>query len=370
LRGFPNLGQIFGIRIRLHYTWSIAFILIVAAVVTQFPEVYPLWQRMIVGIGGCLLFLIAISIRELVLTLLAISKGISVKRVTLFVFGGVPQITREGTVPVLELLLAAAGLLSNLLIAGMFYGVHVVLVNAGNIMIEGLIQWLAFICFMLALFHFIPGFPLDGGRVLRAILWRATGNYDRVTRIVSWTGRGIGLLLFVGGILLLIITQQWFVGILLAFPGWVLQSAAAQSHRQAVVGEALEGIMAGSTMSKECPFASPQVTISQLVQNCILVTGQRYFVVVDGVQLQGIVTMRSIKSIPKERWDSTRIGEIMTPASELRTAHPEQTARSVLEQMDELETNQMPVLEDDKVIGIVTRDSLIRTVKAWAELHI
>ena len=370
MRGLPNLGQIFGIRIRLHYTWSIAFILIAAAVVTQFPEIYPLWQRAIVGIGGGLLFFIAVGIRELGLTLLAISKGISVKRVTLFVFGGVHQMTREATIPVLELLMAAAGLLANLLIAGMFYGVHVVLVNAGNIMIEGLIQWLAFIYFMLALFHFIPAFPLDGGRVLRAILWRATGNYDRVTRIVSRTGWGIGLLLFVGGILLLIITQQRFVGLMLAFPGWVLQSAAAQSHRQASVAEVLEEITAGSIMSKECPFTTPQVTISQLVQDCILVTGQRYFVVVDGVQLQGLVTIRSIKSIPKERWHSTRIGEIMTPASELRTALPKQTARSVLEEMDELATLQMPVLEDGKVIGIVTRDNLLRTVKTRAELHI
>jgi len=152
--------------------------------------------------------------------------------------------------------------------------------------------------------------------------------------------------------------------------GWVLERAAAQSHRQVVMGKALESIMAGDIMSKECPLITQQLSLSQLARDCILVTGQRYFVVADGVNLQGIVTMRNIKRIPKKRWDSTLIGEVMTPASELKTVHSKQRARSVLEQMDELKTNQMPVLEEDKVIGIVTRDSLIRSVKTRAELGI
>ncbi len=144
-----------------------------------------------------------------------------------------PQIAKEATLPVLELLLAVAGLLCNLIIAGIFYVLYIVLAHAGNIIIDVLVQWLAFICFMLALFHFIPGFPLDGGRVLRALLWMATGDYERATRTASWTGWGIGLVFAIGGILILIITQQWFVGILLAFPGLVLQNAATHSRRQA-----------------------------------------------------------------------------------------------------------------------------------------
>ena len=362
-----NPGRILGIRIRLHYTWAVAFVLITAVVVTQFPEAYPLWQRIVLGIAASLLFFIAVSIREFVLSVIALSKGIPVKRVTLFSFGGVSQIAKEATLPILELLVAAAGLLSNLIIAGMFYGAYLILVTAGSIIIAGLIQWLAFIYFMLALFHFIPGFPLDGGRVLRALLWRATEDYDRATHIASWTGRGIGLISITGGILALV-AGQWFVAILLAFMGWVLQSAAAQSRRQAALSKALQNIMARAVMARECPVISQQFSLGQLVQDCILVTGQRYFVVADGVKLQGIVTMRNIKRIPKERWNSTLIGEIMTPASELKSAQAEQTAASLLEQMDELGINQMPVLEQDKVIGIVTRDSLIRLDKIRAEL--
>jgi len=211
----------------------VAIILITAAVVTQFSTAYPLWQRIMLGIADSLLFFIAITIRELVLSFTATSKGVPVKSVTLFIFGGVSQIDKEATSPALEVLLAVVGMLFNLILAGIFYVVYLILAQTGNIIIDVLVQWLAFIYFMLALFHFIPGFPLDGGRILRALLWKATGNYERVTRITSWTGWGIGLLFTIGGLLLLITTQQWFVGIVLAFPGLVLQNAATQSRRLA-----------------------------------------------------------------------------------------------------------------------------------------
>jgi len=233
MRGTPKLGRILGVRIRLHYTWFAAIILIAAAVVTQFSEAYPLWQRIILGIAAGLLFFTAISIREFVLSFMAAIKGVPVKSVTLFIFGGVSQITKEATSPSFEMLAAVVGLLSNLIIAGIFYVAYIILAHTGSIIIDVLVQWLAFIYFMLALFHFIPGFPLDGGRVLRALLWKATGNYEQVTRIASWIGWGIGLIFTIGGILLLIITHQWFVGILLAFPGLVLQNAATHSRRQA-----------------------------------------------------------------------------------------------------------------------------------------
>ena len=369
MKSTTNLGRFLGIRIRLHYTWLVAFVLIIAAVVTQFPEAYPLWQRIILGIAASLLFFMSVSIREFAINFMAISKGMPVKSVTLFVFGGVSQITKEATLPVLELLMALAGLLSNLIIVGIFYGVHLVLVNAGSIIVDGLIQWLAYIYFMLFLFHFIPGLPLDGGRALRALLWKATGDYDRATRIANWTGWGISLVFIVGGILVLIVTHQWFVGLLLLFFGWPLENAVVQGSRGRALHEALQSITARDIMTKEYPLITQQLGLGQLVRDYILVTGQRYFVVVDGVNLQGIVTIRNIKSIPKRRWDSTRIGEIMTPAGELQTAHPQQSAASLLGQMDELEIDQMPVLEKDEVIGIVARDSLTRLGKTRAELR-
>jgi len=369
MKNVLNWGRISRIRIRIHNTWYVAFALITAAVVTQFPESYPLWQRIILGISAGLLFLAAISIRQFVLNFAALHRGIPVKRVTLFVFGGVFQTAKEPALPVLELLLAVTGLLTNLVIAGVFYGVYLVLVvTAGSVMIAGVIQWLAFICFMLALFHFVPGFPLDGGRLLRVLLWKTSGNYDRSTRIAIWSGWGISPLFIVVGIVVIILTRQWFVGLLLAFMGWVLWRAVAISRHHMMVREALQGITAREIMTKEYPLISQELSLSQLVRDYVLVNGQVYFVVVDDVGLQGVVTLRDIRRIPKKRWDSTRVGAIMRPAGEVKTAHMEEIATGLFEQMDESGISHMPVLENDKVVGIVAQDNLIRLVKNRATL--
>jgi Zn-dependent protease len=368
MKGASNLSRLLGVRIRLDYSWAVALVLITAVVVTQFPEAYPLWQRIALGLVASLLFFVAVGIREFALNLMALRRDIPVRRITLFIFGGAPQVAKEDTLPVLELLMALTGLLSNLLIAGIFYGAHLILVTAGSVVFAGLIQWLAFICFTLALFHFVPAFPLDGGRALRVVIWKATGNYDRATRIASLTGRGIGLLCITGGILELILAQQWFFGLLLVFVGWVLQNAAAQSQRQAVPYEMLRGTMARDMMTGGYPLIPQQLSLGQLIRDYILVTGQCYFLVVDGVKLRGIVTMRNIKRIPKGHRDSTPVGEIMIPLSELKVAHPRQPAASLLEQMDELGVNQMPVLENGALIGIVSRERLLRLVRARAKL--
>jgi Zn-dependent protease/predicted transcriptional regulator len=351
----------------LHYTWALAIVLITAIMVTQFPSAYPLWQRLSLGLATGLIFLISVSIREFIINLTAISRGVPLKRTTLFVFGGVPQISKESTRPVLELLLAATGLLSNLLIAGLFYGIYSALVNAGSIVTAGLIQWLAFIYFMLFLFHFIPALPLDGGRILRAVLWQTTGNYERATLIASWSGWCIGLLFIAGGVLLLFAEFQWVNGLALAGAGWVLLTAAAQSRRQAVLRKALQKVQAQDIMTKEHPLISPQFTISQLIRDYILVSGQRYCLVGEGGKWQGAVTMSAIKRVRKRRRGS-HIGKIMTPASELETAHPQQSAAILLDHMDEQGIDHMPVLEGNKVIGIVARDSLIRLAQSRAEL--
>jgi Zn-dependent protease len=186
------------------------------------------------GVAASFLFFLAIGIREFILSFLATRKGVSVRIVTLFMFGGVSKIEEQTASPALELLLAMVGMLYNLIMAGVFYIIYFVLTYTGNILVNVVMQWLAFICFMLALFHFLPGFPLDCGRIIRSLLWKATGDYQRATRIASWTGWGIGLAFTIGGILILIFTQQWFVGVLLAFPGLVLQNAATHSRRQLV----------------------------------------------------------------------------------------------------------------------------------------
>jgi Zn-dependent protease len=232
----PYIGRIFGVRLRLHYTWLPAVVLISAAVVTQFSTDYPIWQRITLGIAASVLFLFAIIVRELVLNLISVNKGIRVDSVILFAFGGVQHLDRETLRPSLDILLAVTGMLTNLVIAGIFFILYTALLGSGSIVVHVLVQWLAFIFLMLTFLHFIPGFPLDAGRVLRSLLWKATGDYGLMTRITSWVGWSIGLVLVLGGILLLVMTQEWFTGVFLLSIGLVLQNAATHSRRQAAEG--------------------------------------------------------------------------------------------------------------------------------------
>lgn len=236
MRSTSNLGRP---RFRIHYTWLFAIILIPAAVVTQFPATYPLWHRVGLGVVASLAFFLAIVIRDLILGFISARKGVVIEGVTLFVFGGLFRVDSRTTSPGLELLLAACGQLINIIIAGVFSVVYLVLVPTDNIMVDVLMQWLAFIWFMLALFHFVPGFPLDGGRALRALLWRFTLDYVKATRIAGWTSWGIGIVLTAGAIVLLVLTRELFTGIFLVVVGLILQNAATHSRRQVRQSSAL-----------------------------------------------------------------------------------------------------------------------------------
>lgn len=365
-----SLGKIFGVPIRLHYTWFLIFVLITAALVANFPEVYPIWQRIAFGVAASLLFFVSITAHELAHSFIAINNGIPVRSITLFVFGGVSQITKEATRPIVELLIAVVGPLSSLIIAGIFSLAHFFLTRAGDVVIAGLVQWLTFINVMLALFNLIPGFPLDGGRVFRALLWIGTGDYSRATRIATLTGRGIGFLFLFSGILIMIIARQWFSGLWLVFIGWFLENAAMGSYRQALLREALHGFTARDVMTEDCPFIDRQLSLGQLVRDYILPRGRRCFVVADDGRLRGIITLHSVKMVPRERWDSTQVEEVMTPVSQLKTVQPNQPAVNLLELMDEGDINQVPVVDGDRVIGMVARDGLLHFLRTRAELGV
>jgi Zn-dependent protease/predicted transcriptional regulator len=369
MKGVSNQGRIFGVSIRLHYSWVLAFGLITAIMVTQFPESYLLWQRIALGLFTSLLFLVAVSIRSLIIGLVAIKRGIPVKRITLFVFGGGADISQESTHPVLELLLAVVGLLSTLLLCGVFYGIYAILFTTSNAVVYVVIQWLAYIFFMLFLFHLVPGFPLDAGVMLRALLWKITNDYDRATRLTSLIGWAIGLLSIAGGILLLILEQQWFNGLTLVGAGWVLQAAAAQSRRRAVLREALQPVKTKDVMTREYPLIDSHATVSQLINEYILATGLSYCLIVNRDKLEGTVTMENVKRVAK-RHRGSHLHSIMTPASELKVAHPQQSAASVLGQMDEQEIDYMPVVEDDRIAGIVSRESLERLAQTRRKLKL
>ena len=240
MRTLTQLGGLFRIRYRIHYTWLFAIVLVPAAVITQFEPTYPFWQRAALGIFASLMLFVAVAIRESILGFVAVRKGITVESITLFVFGGISQVDSETSSPSLEFLLAACGQLFNIIIAGIFSIIYFVLKGSGNIMVEVLMQWMAFIWFMLVMLHFIPGFPLDGGRALRVFLWRLTTDYVRATRITSWLGWGFGLVMTAGGVSLLALTPELFAGLVLVVFGILLQNAATNSRRRVALGRSMD----------------------------------------------------------------------------------------------------------------------------------
>ena len=215
MKSSVKLGRFFRTHIRIHYTWILAFALISWAISTQLSTETSLAIRIAFGVATSALFFLAMLLRELILLLLAIYKGVVVEIVTLFAFGGLLQVDRETTTPSHELLLAVAGMLCNLLIAGVFFFAHVLLGTTDRTVIDVILKWLAFLYFTLSLFHIIPGFPLEGGRILHVILWKALDNTQKASRIAGWVGWIFGLIITIGGIPILILTVERFTGIFL-----------------------------------------------------------------------------------------------------------------------------------------------------------
>ena len=367
MRSSISLGKIFGIPLRLHYTWFIIFVLVTASLVVYFPGDYPIEQRIISGILASALFFASIIAHELAHSILAIRNNIPVKEITLFVFGGVSQITKEASHPRTEFLIAIVGPLASLAIGGIFYGLHLLL--QAHQLLAAFTLWLAMINVILAVFNLIPGFPLDGGRIFRAVVWQRTHNFHRATSIATKVGRGIALVFIIGGIATIIFAHQlWFYGLWFVFIGWFLHDAARASYQQVLLRDSLSGITVRHVMDYGCPLISRDLKLRDLVQQHILPTGRSCFPVTREAVLEGMVTVQQIKKIPKAKWDITSVQDIMTPASKLKIAYPDQDVLTLLQETDWGHANHIPITERGKVVGIINREDLSRFVRTRADL--
>jgi Zn-dependent protease len=369
MRGNISLGKVFGIPLRLHYTWFIIFAWVTFLLVFYIlDQTYPIEQRIIFGILTSVLFFASIITHELAHSILAIRNNIPVKEITLFVFGGVSQITKEATHPRAELSIAIVGPLTSLALAGIFYGLYLLLAGAQQILAAGSMWWLAWINVVLAVFNLIPGFPLDGGRIFRALVWHRTHDYHRATRIATKVGQGIAYALMAIGIISIFAPfLPWFNGLLLIFIGWFLRDAARASYQQVLLRDALTGITVRQVTDYNCPLIPPHMNLTELVQQYILPTGRSCFLISWGAELEGTVTLQQIKKVPRSRWAITTVQDIMTPASKLKVAYADQDILSVLQEMNGENANHVPVMEAGKVIGIVNRENIARFIRTRAE---
>ena len=368
-----SLGKIFGIPIRLHFTWFFVFILITAFLIAlPIPGAYILWFRIVIAIIGSLLLFISILVHELAHSLIAIKNNIPVNSITLFVFGGVSHITKEASNPKIEMLIAAVGPLASIIIASIFYAIHLLLIQfVADPLLITIAQWLAFINALMAMFNLIPGFPLDGGRIFRSIIWARTNNYVKSTRIATTSGRIVGYIFIVGGIIFMFVTGEWMNGLWLAFIGWFLETSATISYRETLLRDTLNKVTAREVMNTDCPIILRELNLKELIHSFMTPTGHRCFIVatIDG-KFEGFIILKKVKSIPQNNWESTSVGEIMIQDDSLSIAHPDQNALSLLEKMDAQNIDYVPVVEEEKIIGLIARDNLMQLPQIRAALKI
>ncbi len=324
VKGSFTLGRVAGISINIHISWLIIFVLVTwSLAVSYFPQQYPDWSAPLywsLGVSASLLFFASVLLHELAHSLVARSRGIPVRAITLFIFGGVSEIAQEPTTPGTELLMALVGPVTSFLLAG-FFGFLWLLARSIDSPLSALNLYLASINGILGGFNLIPGFPLDGGRVLRAILWGITGSLERATRYASLVGQGIAYLFILLGIWQ-VVTGNWINGLWIAFIGWFLDNAAQTSYRQVAMKRMLSGHTVGEAMNRDCYAIAPTVTLERFIHEHILGTGRRCFPVVEGGEVIGLLTLHNVKEVPRERWAAVMAREVMTPLDQLRSVKP------------------------------------------------
>jgi Zn-dependent protease len=364
------LGKVFGITIGLHSSWFLIFILITwSLAVGYLPFTYPGWSMgvyWLVGLATSLLFFGSVVAHELSHAVMALRERVPVMSITLFVFGGVAQLGGEPKSPGAEFRITAVGPLASFALAGLF---AVVSGAALNPYVTGATLYLAQINLLLAVFNLIPGFPLDGGRILRAILWKIKGDFVRATQWAVMAGKTFAYLLIILGVFA-IFSGYFLNGLWLAFIGWFLSTAAEATQQQTVLRDLLRGVTAKDVMTRECEVIPADIHLDQLVNERILGGGRRCFLVLRGGrdEVQGLVTIHNVKEAPRDRWPEMTAAEVMTPVDRLHTARPDEDALELIQKMETSDVNQMPVIEGGRVNGMVTRESLLHYVRTRSEL--
>ena len=367
-----TVARIRGIPIGVHYTWAIAVVMITWSLAAgYFPQEYPGWlprDYWFVGAAAALLLFISVLFHELCHSFVAQARGLAVKSITLFIFGGVSNIAQESEDPRDEFLIAVVGPLSSLALAGLFW-LGVLAIPNDTSPLGALLFYLTTVNLMLAIFNILPGFPLDGGRVLRAILWGSTGSMVRGTTVATVVGQVMAFLFIGYGIWQIFIERDFLSGVWIGFIGWFLNSAAEATRRQVQVQEGFRGITVESVMTPDPPVVSPALPVRALVDEYVLRRGLRALPVAQDGRIVGLVSLSDVKHLPEPEWSGNSVGAIMTRPP-LRTIGPEAPVARALERLVEDDVNQLLVVDKDgTLLGMLTRRDVMRFLQMRGELR-
>src|SRR6266404_3047279 len=369
-----RIGRILGIPIYVHASWFIIFVLITSILGTQFTEQHPQWsstEHWTVGVVTSLLFFASVLFHELAHSVVARVYKIRVISITLFVFGGVGRLSREPSKPIQEFNVAIAGPIASLVLAGGFFSLT--LFFPYSQMIGALAVWLGVTNARLAVFNLLPGFPLDGGRVFRAIVWGITKDFARATKTAALSGKVVAYGMIISGAGLAMMDKaQWISGLWLAFIGWFLLNAAQESVAQVAIRETLSGLHAADVMSHEIPTVPRNMSLEEYGHE-VTRTGRRCHLVTTDDRLMGMMNVNALNSVARNDWGNMSVQAVMIPRDKILWARPEEPLLGLLERLVSADVNQMPVVTDTEndgahIIGMITRDSILRVMQARSEV--
>lgn len=368
-RGIP-IAKLFGIRVEVDLSWLLIFALVSWTLADRvFPEEYPDWSEGTawgVGVVAALLLFGTVLLHELAHALVAKARGLEVPKITLFIFGGVSHLGRQPASAREEFFIAAAGPAASIVVAAAAIGIAIAS-SGRNEYVEAVASYLGFVNGILAAFNLLPGFPLDGGRVLRSLVWGRTRSFRRATEVASGVGVAFGYgLIFAGlGFMLFgyLINGIWF-----AFIGWFLMSAARAEGQGVFLESVLARLRARDVMSMDFAVVPPGMPLAQVVDEYMVSKGHRAVVVALGDQVEGILTVSDIRRVPRSEWPYVPARQVMTPKDRVITVDGSTPAIRVLMLVGQNRLNQVPVLENGRMVGLITRRELLDRVELAGEL--
>jgi Zn-dependent protease/CBS domain-containing protein len=363
-----RIGKLLGIPIFLHTSWFLIFALITFWTAQQYGHDHSQWtaeQQWGLALVTSLLFFGSVLFHEMSHSMVARHYHIPVVSITLFFFGGVAQISRDPETAFQEFNIAAAGPASSFLLAGGFFLAS--MAAPGESMVAAVTGGLAEINFGLAVFNLLPGFPMDGGRILRSIVWGITKSYAKASRFAARAGQVIAAGMIGFGAWEAFRAYQTpngdiIDGVWLAMIGWFLMSAAKQSYAQAETRTALEGLLVSDIMTAEPPIVGREISLEDYAREINRSKRTSHLVVAHG-QMVGMISSDALGRVPQEDWGVTSVQAVMTPREKLLWAEPTESALKLLDRMRSVGTQQMPVIADGSVVGMVTRESIVHALE-------
>jgi Zn-dependent protease/CBS domain-containing protein len=360
------LFKVAGIQISFDYSWLIVFAVVLFALSEgYFPRYYPGHYSQTYWLAGAvatLFFFASVVVHELAHSLVAIRSGIDISEITLFIFGGVSKITEEPKDPVTELKVAIVGPLSSFALALIFWVVKGLFSELHLVLITGIFNYLAWINLALGIFNLIPGFPLDGGRVFRALYWWKTGSLTRATRLAADLGKGFAVALMVlGGLQIFLgdlIGGLWFI-----FIGMFLRGMSQRGYEEVIIRKSLENVPVREIMTREVVSVPPDLTVSHLVHDYFLHYTYRGFPVEEGGRVLGVVTVTGVRQVPREKQPTTKVAAVMVPIGDNLVIEENVSLADALRQMTQTDQDRLLVMQAGQMTGLITKSTLLRFVQ-------